>query len=138
MIDLTSDKAILNLHTNNSFPRPCLVFIQNYMQQIYSILQDEPFPPLGHWFFILEANDQLVTGHDDSQIFSCASGTFYPEYIERYTFDDGSSLFKIYVMLDNECSMTFFTLQGFHSEEAEHWLISNSIGTYQPAERSSF
>lgn len=123
MIDLTSDKAILNLYANNSFPRPSLVFIQNYMQQICSALEDEPFPPLSHWF-ILEAADQLVPNNDEQMIFSCSAGTYYPEYIEQYSFDDGSILFKIYVMLDNECSMTFFTFRGIHSTKTEKWLFS--------------
>lgn len=107
MIDLTSDKAILNLYASKSFPHPCLVFIQNYMQQICLALEDEPFPPPGQWFFLLETTDKLIPAHDDQMIFLCALGTFYPEFIEQHTFDDGSSLFKIYIMLDNECSMTF-------------------------------
>lgn len=115
MIDLTSEKAILDLHKNNSFPRPCSVFIQNYIQQICSALEDEPFPTLSHWFFILEAADQLVPNNDEQMIFSCSAGTYYPEYNAQYSFDDGSILFKIYVMLNNECSMTFFTFRGIHS-----------------------
>lgn len=138
MIDLTSDIEVKVLNLQNTFPVTILKFIREYMEQICSAFEDTTFPPLNHWFFILEADDQLKPNHDGQMIFSCASGTFYPEYIERFTFDDGSSLFKIYVMLDNECSMTFFTLQGFHTEAAEHWLITNSIGTYQLTEGGSF
>jgi hypothetical protein len=126
VIDLTSDSAIENLHQNHTFSHLCLSFIQEHIQLIHSSFEDETFPPSGHWFLILEANDQLTSDSPGPMIFSCAAGTYSPEYIERYTFDDGNALFKIYVMLDNECSMTFFTLQGIHSTETEKWLLTNS------------
>lgn len=126
MIDLTSDTEITNLFESNAIPFTCLSFIKEYMEQLRLVFKSEAFPPLGHWFFILETNDQLNLSHEEQTIFSCVAGSYCPEYIERYTFDDGSALFKIYVMLDNECSMTFFTLQGIHSAETEQWLLANA------------
>lgn len=130
MIDITSDSEIDNLYQSHTFPRHCLSFIQEYMQQIRSSFEDETFPPSGHWLFILEANNQLTPDPDEQIVFSCTAGTYYPEYIDRYTFDDGNALYKIYVMLDNESSMTFFTLQVIHSEEVEHWLFTYSNKTH--------
>lgn len=126
MIDLTSDKQCGTLSQSSTLPKGYLTFIDNYMSQLCSSFEDEPFPPQGHWIFILEANDHLSPIQQDQTTFSCSAGTYYPEYIERYTFNETQSMYKIYVMLDNECSMTFFTLQGIHSAETEQWLISNS------------
>ena len=51
--------------------------------------------------------------------FSCTALT--GRNTSRATFDDGNSLYKIFVLLDNECTVTFFTLQGIHSLETECW-----------------
>ncbi|MNI45765.1 hypothetical protein D3C87_482980 [compost metagenome] len=126
MIDLTSDTQFATLSQSNTLPRGCLTFIHDYMSQFRSSFEDEPFPPPGQWFFILEATDQLTPIQHDQTTFSCSAATYYPEYIERYTFDEKQSMYKIYVLLDNECSMTFFTLQGIHPEETEQWLIANA------------
>ncbi|MBJ6360917.1 hypothetical protein ACFOQM_06335 [Paenibacillus sp. GCM10012307] len=126
MIDLTSHEEITNLCPTNLFPIPCLSFISDYMILIRVAFEDEAFPPPGHWFFILEATDELDANHDDHLVFTCAAGTYYPEYIERYTFNDGSCLYKIYVLLDNESSITFFTIKDIHSVQVECWLIANS------------
>lgn len=126
MIDLTSDTHWANLLQNSDFPNDCLTFIHDYMQQLHSALDDGAFPPPGQWLFILEATDQLTPIQHDQAAFSCSAGTYYPEYIERCTFDKEHALYKIYVMLDNECSMTFFTLQGIHPLETEQWLLANS------------
>lgn len=126
MIDLTSETQLAALLQNSEFPNDCLTFIQDCMQQLRSAFEDEAFPPPGQWFFILETADQLAPIQHDQTTFSCSAGTYYPEYIERYASDEDHSLYKIYVMLDNECSMTFFTLQGIHSVETEHWLSAHS------------
>jgi hypothetical protein len=126
MIDLTSDMQFDTFIRSNAIPKECLTFIQNYMQQLRNTDEDESFPPPGQWFFILESNDNLTPTQHDETAFSCLTGTYYPEYIERYTFKEAFSLYKIYIMLDNECSMTFFTLQGIHSAETEQWLIANA------------
>ncbi|WP_211748752.1 hypothetical protein [Paenibacillus sp. Marseille-Q4541] len=126
MIDLTSDTHWANLLKNSDIPNDCLTFIHNYMQQRRSALEDEVFPPPGQWLFILETTDQLTPIQHDQAAFSCSAGKYYPEYIERYTFNDDQTLYKIFVMLDNECSMTFFTLHGIHPLEIEQWLLANS------------
>ena len=126
MIDLTSNMQFATLIQSNSFPKDCLTFIHNYMQQLRNAHEGETFPPPGQWYFILEIPDQLTPIQPDGTAFSCSAGTYYPEYIEQYTFNEEYTLFKIYVMLDNECSMTFFTLQGIHSLETEQWLIANA------------
>ncbi|MNW58305.1 hypothetical protein D3C74_361610 [compost metagenome] len=130
MIDLTSNTQFSNLSQSNTLPKGFLTFIHDYMSQLHSSYEDELFPPPGQWFFILEATDQLTPIQQDQTTFSCSAGAYYPEYIERYTFNENQSLYKIYVMLDNECSMTFFTLQGIHSTEAEQWLQTNSDETH--------
>ncbi|MGN7414604.1 hypothetical protein [Paenibacillus sp. SAF-068] len=126
MIDLTSDKQLATLIQTNSFPKACLTFIYNYMQQLRDPHEGEAFPPPGQWYFIMETADQLTPIQHDETTFSCSAGTYYPEYIEQYTFYEEYTLYKIYVMLDNECSMTFFTLKGIHSTETEQWLLVNS------------
>ena len=126
MIDLTSDMQFATLIQTNSFPKDCLTFILDYMQQLHNVHEGEAFPPPGKWFFILETSDNLTPIQQDETAFSCLTGTYYPEYIERYTFNGEFAMYKIYVMLDNECSMTFFTLQGIHSAETEQWLIANA------------
>ncbi|KAF6563423.1 hypothetical protein G9G63_14630 [Paenibacillus sp. EKM202P] len=130
MIDLTSDAQFATLLQNSALPNECLTFIHDYMQQLRCAFENEVCPPPGQWFFILENADQLIPILHDQTAFSCSAGTYYPEYIERYTFDNGHTFYKIYVMLDNECSMTFFTLQGIHSTEAEQWLLANADQAY--------
>ncbi|MFF2017804.1 hypothetical protein [Paenibacillus sp. NPDC058177] len=130
MIDLTSDTHWANLLQNSGIPEDCLTFIHDYMQQLRSVFEDESFPPPGQWFSILEPTDHLSPIQHDQTAFSCPSGAYYPEYIERYIFNEEHALYKIFVMLDNECSMTFFTLQGIHSTETEQWLQSNSEEAY--------
>ncbi|SLK17347.1 MULTISPECIES: hypothetical protein [unclassified Paenibacillus] len=126
MIDLTSDVQFATLIQTNSFPKDCLTFIHDYMQKLRDAHEGEAFLPSGEWF-ILETTDELTPIQHDETVFSCLTGTYYPEYIERYTFNEEElSLYKIYVMLDNECRMTFFTLQGIHSVETEQWLIANT------------
>ncbi|WP_145414874.1 hypothetical protein [Paenibacillus xylanexedens] len=126
MIDLTSATQFATLSQSNTLPRGCFTFIHDYMSQFRSSIEDDPFPPPGQWFFILETIDHLSPIQHDQTTFSCLAGTYYPEYIERYTFDEKQSMYKIYVLLDNECSMTFFTLQGIHSAETEQWLLANA------------
>ncbi|AIW42384.1 hypothetical protein [Paenibacillus polymyxa] len=126
MIDLTSDMQFATLIETKALPKEYLTFVQNYMRQLRNAHEDELFPPPGQWLFILETNDDLAPTQHDETAFSCLTGTYYPEYIERYTFNEAFALYKIYVMLDNECSMTFFTLQGIHSAETEQWLIANA------------
>ncbi|MGW7163308.1 hypothetical protein [Paenibacillus taichungensis] len=126
MIGLTSDTQLATLIQTNSFPKGCLTFIQDYMQQLRNAHEEEAFLPPGQWFFILETADQLTPIQQDGTAFSCSAGTYYPEYIEHYTFNEEYTLYKIYVMLDNECSMTFFTLQDIHSTETEQWLLASA------------
>ncbi|WP_340015112.1 hypothetical protein [Paenibacillus sp. FSL K6-1318] len=126
MIDLTFDMQFATLIETNILPKECLTFIQNYMQQLRNTYEDESFPPQGQWLFILEANDNLIPIQHDETTFLCLTGTHYPEYIEQYTFNEEYALYKIHVMLDNEYSMTFFTLKGIHSTEAEQWLLANA------------
>ncbi|MGO4734280.1 hypothetical protein [Paenibacillus sp. 2KB_22] len=126
MIDLTSDMQFATLIQTNALPTDCLTFIRDYMQQLRNAHEGEAFPPPGQWYFILETFDQLTPIQHDGTAFSCSAGTYYPEYIEQYTFNEEYALYKIHVMLDNECSMTFFTLQGIHSTETEQWLLANA------------
>jgi len=125
MIDLTSDMQSSTLFQTNALPTDCLTFIHDYMQQLRNA-HEEDFPPLGQWYFILETADQLTPIQHDGTAFSCSTVTYYPEYIEQYTFNKEYTLYKIHVMLDNECSITFFTLQGIHSTETEQWLLANA------------
>lgn len=126
MIDLTSDMQFATLIQTNSFPTDCLTFILDYMQQLRDAHKGEAFPPPGQWYFILETADQLTPTQHDETAFSCSAGTYYPEYIEQCTFNEEYALYKIHVMLDNEYSMTFFTLNGIHSTETEQWLLANA------------
>lgn len=126
MIDMTSDTQLATLIKTNSIPKACLTFIHDYMQQLRDAHEGEAFPPPGQWYFILETADQLTPIQHDGTAFSCSTVTYYPEYIEQYTFNEEYALYKIHVMLDNECSMTFFTLQGIHSTETEQWLLANA------------
>jgi hypothetical protein len=126
MIDLTSDMQFATLIQTNSFPKDCLTFIHDYMQQLRDAHAGEAFSPPGQWYFILETADQLTPIQHDGTAFSCSTVTYYPEYIEHYTFNEKYALYKIQVMLDNECSMTFFTLKGIHSTETEQWLLANA------------
>lgn len=111
MIKLTSDMHFANLIETKPFPKECLTFIQNYMQQLRN------------------AHDDLTPIQHDETAFSCLIGTYYPEYIERYTFDEEFALYKIYVILDNECSMTFFTLQGIHKVSIRQKQNNGSLQT---------
>ncbi|KAA8753965.1 hypothetical protein [Paenibacillus sp. UASWS1643] len=126
MIDLTFDMQFTTLIQTNALPTDCLTFIHDYMHQLRNAHEDEAFPLPSQSYFILETADQLTPIQHDGTAFSCSAGTYYPEYIEHYTFNNEYTLYKIHVMLDNECSMTFFTLQGIHSTETEQWLLANA------------
>lgn len=107
MIDLTSDIQFATSIQTNSLPKTCLTFIHDYMQQLRDAHEEEAFPPPSQWYFILETADQLTPIQHDGTAFSCSAGTYYPEYIERYTFSEEFAMYKIYVMLDNvKCSLS--------------------------------
>ncbi len=123
MINLTPLTDITYLFQDSIIPPTCLYFLNDYLNQIRIIYEgDSPSSSSAHSFHLLEAADKLTPNPEQSLAFSCAALTYWPEYIECYAFDDGSSLYKIFILLDNECSITFFTLQGIHSLEAECWL----------------
>lgn len=122
MINLTSPAAITALYQDSTIPRTCLDFLNDHLNQIRSNCEDDDsLPSPAHSFYLLESADRL-TPDPEKMAFSCAVGNYWPEYIECYSFEDGSSLYKIFVLLDNECCSSFFTLQGIHSLEAECWL----------------
>lgn len=123
MINLAPTAAIAALYQDSTIPRTCLYFLNDHLNQIRTLYEnDDLFPSPAHSFYLLESADQLTPDAEQDMAFSCTAGTYWPEYIESYTFDDGNSLYKIFVLLDNECTVTFFTLQGIHSLETECWL----------------
>ncbi|MBT2289271.1 hypothetical protein J7E73_09010 [Paenibacillus albidus] len=97
MIDLTSDMQFATLIQTNSIPKDCLTFIHDYMQQFRNAHEEEDFPPPGQWYFILETADQLTPIQHDGTAFSCSTVTYYPEYIEQYTFNKESGQSKVLV-----------------------------------------
>lgn len=71
---------------------------------------------------ILESGDGLYALGMNREEYSL-QGCFF-EYIERYDLEDGTSIYKILVLHDNECSTTYFTQVGIHDPETEEWLKS--------------
>lgn len=123
MINLTSPRAIAALYQDSTIPGSCLDFLNDHLHQIQSSCEDDDsLAFLSHSFSLLESADLLTPDPEQNMVFSCAAGMYWPEYIECYIFNDGCSLYKIFALLDNESSITFFTLQGIHSLEAEYWL----------------
>ncbi len=115
------------------FEKDYLDQVEQYFRQLHAAMGDGKLLnefrldwPEG-FIVILEAGDNLrdlrVAGLN-----RCDNGLLWsmPEYVELIKLRS-TRIYKISVLLDNECMQTFFTEIGIHDQEIESWLADKAM-----------
>lgn len=124
---------IRELQKDNLLPQKYLKYIEKFFYQQYKVLADketiENFSLEKYGYIvILESNDD-VRDLRETGLNAQTGGLLgaSPEYVELETLEDGTQIYKVAILYNNEYIMFFFSEVGQFDEEVESWLKEQVI-----------
>lgn len=115
------------LEEANALPESLLKYFQDefqMFQEALSGLVDQTFDLYVHGYIVLLEPGDNVRDLREVGLNWVDRGLLgsLPEYVHRMTLDDGTEVYRIGVLYDNDFMMLFYSIVGSHDDEVEAWL----------------
>lgn len=115
------------LEEANALPESLLKYFQDEFQMFQEALcglVDQTFDLYVHGYIVLLEPGDNVRDLREVGLNWVDRGLLgsLPEYVHRMTLDDGTEVYRIGVLYDNDFMMLFYSIVGSHDDEVEAWL----------------
>lgn len=127
---------ILNLQQSGSLDDSYLEYLKNYLTLLHESLGNrvsiEHFSLEEHGYLVILEKDDDVRNLKEMDLNPDQSGLLdcWPEFVEVETLNNGTQLYKICVLYDNDYMMFLYSLVGQFDDEVENWLKEQSQYNY--------
>ncbi len=132
MIIIKNIEDIKALKDNSTIPHLMHKYIEGYFSDVWKNLTSEFNMPIEEfdlgdgYIIILDAKDEVRALEDLSILGSGNLLDLFPEYVEIPKLSDDTLLYEIFILCDNECGITLFSILGQFDAEVEQWLMNQT------------
>ncbi|MGI6558077.1 MAG: hypothetical protein ACOX20_03670 [Limnochordia bacterium] len=109
-------------------PQPVFNYLSQQFHQLEEALHDpndvSPFDLYDHGYIVLLEPGDNVRDLREVGLHCMHEGLLgsLAEYVERVRLEDGTELYRVGVLYNNDYMMFFYSVVGSHDEEVEAWL----------------
>lgn len=127
MRTIKTEQDLKDLERANALPEALLTYFRKefrMFQEALNGLVDQTFDLYEHGYIVLLEPGDNVRDLREVGLNWVDRGLLgsLPEYVHRMTLDDGTEVYRIGVLYDNDFMMLFYSIVGSHDDEVEAWL----------------
>lgn len=127
MRTIKTEQDLKTLEEADALPESLLKYFQNEFQmfrEALSALVDQTFDLYEHGYIVLLEPGDNVRDLREVGLNWVDRGLLgsLPEYVHRMKLEDGTEVYRIGILYDNDFMMLFYSIVGSHDDEVEAWL----------------
>ena len=128
MRTIKTEEDLQVLERAQVLPQPLFAYLTREFHRLQQALSDPdddaPFDLYDHGYMVLLEPGDNVRDLREVGLNRVDRGLLgaMPEYVDRVRLEDGTKLYRIGVLYNNDYMMFFYTIVGSHDDEVEAWL----------------